>query len=1202
MAEQLRTNKITETLFVGVGGIGSEIVVKVAEKCSGNELENARFVVMDTDANSLKNVKNSKAVITKVQTSSTQSVKDYLDHDLDAKLHWFPNNTTLYGKTVSEGAGQVRAISRLALNKTVRTGEIQKLYKEIDSLFLKDDGDLKQALRVVIVSSATGGTGSGMAMITSMLIRDYLAEHYSEKSAIIRGFFVLPSVLDTVITTQAERESQYRNGYATIKEINAFMMKGSGFCGTEKELQRYENLHIDVPTPTGETKSLSCIPFDFCFLLERADKNVEGMDDLEQYKEMAARSIYEQNIGPMQSRAFSLEDNVIKEISTKGNFGRNRFGGIGASVVRYPFEDIADYIAYSRAMQRIGGEEASGDWSAYDKQYERDFAEYKKKRSFTSEKAPTRASSYMEALERDNSRFGKDIKNDICGSEDIDTRVKIMIETYLDDLETYIKQEYKKRDDYYDSTDQIKNHATKYSDENKQQPSTDILRLREFHTNSQSKAHNMATNIAKSIYYSAPNVDSTDIKPYQLEYLVKTVTGTVHPNSMRYIFYKLKDAMEIRRQEAKGLREKNRETIKKYSDGYSAPDNDRTFDIVARFSPDTERNIDALINLAMEDRSFFERREDGYDNIWKKLNLMLPEYGEALLENLDGLLFDATYTIAIDYLNSLCEVLETFYDSFDAKVVTLARRKEDIVDALKNEKGSVVYNLCATKEKLDEMLRRSPEGTEGFLLPAELNSRIFETVKKNAEYTRLKIYDPYTADTSVDIFDDVLINYFKRTVREDSGEKIDINIVKAIFLDKELTDFIELNRFKEGKDIVNPVRDDIANKAYFKDILRIGEKLATPGISGISFNEPRNIQICTFSDTLLDMRSIKVKEFIEGQKFQPVASNTVSKYELRFFDAIYNITPNIIPPFRGPEYNRYDGTVNEAAAGIYFKAYQNYNKHIGPDSMKSSTISTHIDKRWDTVAELPELDFDVLYEEMIKIHSSLIYGLVLEMIRKFPSSKHDAGKRVYKLENEDGDRIDFIISNGTDCDEFYEVLDALYRDRASSTMILEAAYDYGKIDIEKNHRYDESAFVRNLNKLRLPDGHKHPTSLFEIPLAYYNSLPSMLTDDNELSVMIDSVIRVIEQEVNKFEKVQDQKPYLCRLLEEQFQLLVDTFNNDEYDEVYAIRKNTKIYENIVVGMVCRKIIKKFKEIDISDCAERVGKLREIIREPEDGEV
>ena len=32
-------------------------------------------------------------------------------------------------------------------------------------------------------------------------------------------------------------------------------------------------------------------------------------------------------------------------MSNPGNFGRNRFGGIGAGVVRYPYEEIADYIA-----------------------------------------------------------------------------------------------------------------------------------------------------------------------------------------------------------------------------------------------------------------------------------------------------------------------------------------------------------------------------------------------------------------------------------------------------------------------------------------------------------------------------------------------------------------------------------------------------------------------------------------------------------------------------------------------------------------------------------------------------------------------------------------------------------------------------------------------------------------------------------------
>ena len=75
-----------------------------------------------------------------------------LDNDEDARKRWFPKSAVMYDKTMSEGAGQVRAISRLALNATIKTGEIQKLYKAIDELFLKDGGELKQALRVVIVS------------------------------------------------------------------------------------------------------------------------------------------------------------------------------------------------------------------------------------------------------------------------------------------------------------------------------------------------------------------------------------------------------------------------------------------------------------------------------------------------------------------------------------------------------------------------------------------------------------------------------------------------------------------------------------------------------------------------------------------------------------------------------------------------------------------------------------------------------------------------------------------------------------------------------------------------------------------------------------------------------------------------------------------------------------------------------------------
>ncbi len=228
---------------------------------------------MDTNANDLSCIKKSKAQIIPIQTSSTQSVLDYLKNDDDARQNWFPNNTTLYSKTVSEGAGQVRAISRLALNATIKTGEIQKLYKATDELFLKDGGELKQALRVVIVSSAAGGTGSGIAMTTGMLNREYLHKHYREKAAIIRGYLLLPGVMDTVIRTETEKESLRRNGYATIKEINAFMIKSSGFCGVRKELERYKDLYIDIPTTTSGVDRLENLPFDFCFLLDRVDKS-----------------------------------------------------------------------------------------------------------------------------------------------------------------------------------------------------------------------------------------------------------------------------------------------------------------------------------------------------------------------------------------------------------------------------------------------------------------------------------------------------------------------------------------------------------------------------------------------------------------------------------------------------------------------------------------------------------------------------------------------------------------------------------------------------------------------------------------------------------------------------------------------------------------------------------------------------------------
>ena len=279
--ELLQGNKVGATLFVGVGGIGSRIIKGVADRCLNDIVDNIRFVTMDTDVNDLSRLENG-SVITTIQTSSTRSIKDYLAYDKDAKDNWFPVNKILDYKTVSEGAGQVRAISRLALDATIRQGNINKLYKAIDDLYLKDGNDKNQAIKVVVASSLTGGTGSGIALPIAMLIRNYINKNYPESSAIIRGFFIMPGVMDTVISTESERLSQRRNGYAALKEINAFMMKGSGFFDSDINLRRYKNLSIRVPSTSGEDEELDNLPFDFCFLLDRIDEKQRSMERLDQ--------------------------------------------------------------------------------------------------------------------------------------------------------------------------------------------------------------------------------------------------------------------------------------------------------------------------------------------------------------------------------------------------------------------------------------------------------------------------------------------------------------------------------------------------------------------------------------------------------------------------------------------------------------------------------------------------------------------------------------------------------------------------------------------------------------------------------------------------------------------------------------------------------------------------------------------------------
>ena len=209
-------------LLIGLGGIGSEIVDNVYGRLkSTKQASNIEALVFDTDINSQKNLKNITEEC-KIQTSTDKTVKYALEIDKDAK-EWFPIHPLIEKMQMLNGAGQIRAVSRLALRSAMKLGKLTPTTAVRDRLFKLGSGINEKGLRVMIVSSMMGGTGSGIFLQIPLYIRELFESQISGgcDRIEIQGTFILPDVLKGAISPK-EVENVYSNAYAAMKELNRF--------------------------------------------------------------------------------------------------------------------------------------------------------------------------------------------------------------------------------------------------------------------------------------------------------------------------------------------------------------------------------------------------------------------------------------------------------------------------------------------------------------------------------------------------------------------------------------------------------------------------------------------------------------------------------------------------------------------------------------------------------------------------------------------------------------------------------------------------------------------------------------------------------------------------------------------------------------------------------------------------------------------
>lgn len=361
-----------KTLFVGLGGFGSKVVAQIAEQ--SKNLEDDCFVIMDKDVCDLQRIE---------ERSGIPSVSLRLDHEpgyyleMYKYLHidrWLRLPVLSKGHSFTDcGAGMLRVIGRLAFFNAMENGTLDGWFRYSVASKL---GDLTERteIKVVIVTSLAGGTGSGIFIQTALWLREKFKE--CEMTARIYGFFVMPEVfLDAypfLMNNRREVDSLEANAYASLRELQLISDIKTGVTKAPEESINIDDLFFSSRYQDGSPV------YDQIFIYNVKDRNGSSGDGIETHISRIARTL-RLRFSPDTLEALHIID------TSEGPWNTNKNGlyvsAMGSAAARYPKEEIIDYctrraakeLAESRWETHCAAEPKERCW--YDKKIQQYFHE-----------------------------------------------------------------------------------------------------------------------------------------------------------------------------------------------------------------------------------------------------------------------------------------------------------------------------------------------------------------------------------------------------------------------------------------------------------------------------------------------------------------------------------------------------------------------------------------------------------------------------------------------------------------------------------------------------------------------------------------------------------------------------------------------------------------------------------------------------------
>lgn len=1029
---------IAPTLLVGLGGIGSKIISKVAKRVSEevpDELQNhIAYAVFDTDINELQEIHQKNPRVTPIQTSTKLTVGEYLNMDAHAREDWFPVNPILNSKTLTEGAGQVRAISRLALETSIRAGKMEPLHQTVESLYKLEQNQAEQALRIVVVSSLCGGTGSGLILPVALYLRNFLATRFRQSANIMRGFFIMPEVFYHVIHGENERNNLRCNAYATIRELDAFLMKGDGTLPSQFQ----NKFGILFPRPgSDEYEEYTVRPYDFCFLFDAQNAEGRKLNDFEQYLDHAAMCIYTQSIGPMNKRSNSSEDNTIRELCAER--GRNRYAGAGSASIVYPLRDVEEYIALNWTKQSV-----SDSWLQFDKLFEE-----KKRTKDNSERSKDYCSSIENA--NDSNRLAKFIKDQcIIPATDALETGKPKWDEYISALCEEADKRWTNLDDIRDDIDDcVKKTKTLSGTPEDSTIRNALNKLNKAAKELSAGIEMMKTDCAKSMFSLksiSENVNNDELPDYELLKFIQDKGKVIHPNAIRYFLYKAKAAADAKLTEVSNLLSDDSKGVKQD---------------VEKLSKDLDSVCKNAKGLLGGETDKLENKEKAISTI-KNGAETLKEYKKLILQ--ESILEYASKT----YLKNLIESIDKFYDSLTDGISEVDKKLRIISKKYMPVPGRTTRYVCSSQSLLEKMSASNPYMGDSNAVDEKLSLSIYNKIM---EYAELNMKEPEKKEGFFrSMFEEQIVGYYKKVLREAKSPKIYMNVIDAI--ERE----IELENNEADADKISQAVSDIITDT---------RKMATPFIETPLGEQRPPISACSYNPKL-DPKDDSPRASLIGKvlkNFGAVPDEDIPAEMIIFYQAVYGLRANNLSKFAPPKQLFSSDSVQ--SAGEYFKSYFDIVNQVVPKTERTPVITPHIDKTWHIINVLPELDDQNQKDQEDRIYRAFLYAWLFNRIKY---SKHYRGN-IYKLNLKGSTTEEFVVSNKTPCDRYYEVLDALI----INPVIVKNIIDYAEEKINKelnracNLKFANSFLNKAISELHLKeDGSRTEDGILEDGFDYDN--------------------------------------------------------------------------------------------------------------------